>query len=256
MNFLDKKYLNLLREIVVTQFKLKDQSTFFGFMWSFLNPLVMLLVLLIFFRLRIGDQVEHYGIYLLIGIIHYTHFANTTNASMNILSRMRQLTCNAVFPKELLVVGSVISNTIEFGISMLICLPIAYFSGVRLFWSIGLLPLVFLLQIMMVLWVSFILASVYVFVRDIGHIYQVFLRVLFFTTPIFYTAAFFGAGIAKYVVLLNPLAHLITFSRNLIIDGNVFSVKLFALFLLANALCTYAGFKLFKKCEPKFAEYA
>src|ERR1700720_828596 len=112
MNFLDKKYLNLLREIVVTQFKLKDQSTFFGFMWSFLNPLVMLLVLLIFFRLRIGDQVEHYGIYLLIGIIHYTHFANTTNASMNILSRMRQLTCNAVFPKELLVVGSVISNTI------------------------------------------------------------------------------------------------------------------------------------------------
>lgn len=256
MRFLDKRYLNLLREIVISQFKLKDQSTFFGFVWSFLNPLIMLLVLLIFFNLRIGTRIQHYGIYLLIGIIHYTHFANTTNTSMSILSRMRQLTCNAIFPKELLVIGSVISNTIEFGISMLVCLPIAYFSGVRPSWSIGLLPLVFLLQVMMVLWVSLFLSSLHVFIKDIAHIYQVFLRVLFFVTPIFYTDYFFGEGIAKYIVLLNPLAHLIQLSRVIIIEGNFFSMKPFLTFLAFNLFCVYAGFKFFKNCEPRFAEYA
>ena len=67
--YLDKKYLNLLREITTFQFKLKDQSTFFGFMWSFMHPLILLLILFIIFSLRLGENVEHYKIYLLIGII-------------------------------------------------------------------------------------------------------------------------------------------------------------------------------------------
>src|SRR3990172_9319508 len=108
------KYLNLLRELTFAQFKLKDQSTFFGFMWSFLNPLIMLAVLFVFFRIRIGEGIEHYGIYLLIGIIQYTHFANSTSASMRVLHSVKGLTCNTIFPKEILIMGSVISNTIEF----------------------------------------------------------------------------------------------------------------------------------------------
>jgi ABC-type polysaccharide/polyol phosphate export permease len=256
MRSLGKQYRNLLREIVLSQFKLKDQSTFFGFIWSFLNPLIMLLVLLTFFSRVMRGQVEHYGLYLLIGIIHYTHFSNSTNASMNVLSQMRELTCNTILPKEVLVIGSVISSSIEFVISLLICIPIAYFSGVRPSWTIAILPAVLLLQIMMTLWVSFILSCLYIFLKDVGHIYQVFLRILFFMTPIFYTAAFYGRGPAKYVVLFNPLAHLIGFSRIIVIDGQLFSTRLFMILVALNTCCLYIGFRIFKKYEPKFAEYA
>lgn len=251
-----KQYRNLLREIVLSQFKLKDQSTFFGFIWSFLNPLIMLLVLLIFFSTIMRGHVEHYGLYLLIGIIHYTHFSNSTNGSMSVLSQMSQLTCNTVFPKEVLVIGSVIASSIEFVISMLICIPIAYLSGVRPSWTIAMLPAVFLLQIMMTLWVSFILSCLYIFLKDVGHIYQVFLRILFFMTPVFYTPAFYGRGLAKYIVLFNPLAHLIGFSRVIIIDGQLFPIKLFLIFLALNVCCIYIGFRILRKYEPKFAEYA
>ena len=255
MKLLDKRYLGLLREIVVSQFRLKDQSTFFGFLWSFLHPLLMLIFLFLFFSFRIGREIEHYAIFLLIGIIHYTHFSNSTNASMSVLSGMRQLTCNTILPKEVLVIGSVITNTIEFIISMLICIPMAYVSGARLSWTLVLLPLVLLLQVTMVLWVSFALSCLCVFVKDIAHIYQVFLRLLFFVTPIFYATAFLGGEIATYMVLFNPLAHLIAFSRAVVIEGNLFSIKLFAILLSLNTLLIYVTFKIFKKQEPLFAEY-
>jgi lipopolysaccharide transport system permease protein len=255
LKLLDKRYLGLLREIVVSQFRLKDQSTFFGFLWSFLHPLIMLIFLFLFFNWRIGREIEHYALYLLIGIIHYTHFSNSTNASMSVLSGMRQLTCNTILPKEVLVIGSVITNTIEFIISMVFCILMAYVSGVRLSWTVMLLPLVFLLQLTMVLWVSFALSCLCIFVKDIGHIYQVFLRLLFFVTPIFYANAFLEGKMAKHIVLLNPLAYFMAFSRAVVIEGNLFSIKLFVILLSLNTLFIYVAFKIFKKQEPLFAEY-
>ena len=254
MKLCDRKYLNLLREMAVAQYKLKDQSTFFGFFWSFLNPLIMVSVLFVFFNLSIGQQIEHYVIYLLIGIIHYTHFSNSTSASMQVLYAMRNLTRDAIFPKEVLVVGSLISTTVEFILSMLICVAVASISGLSLTWTVTMLPFVLLLQVMLVLWVSLLLSCFYIYVRDIAHIYQVFLRLLFFATPIFYGISFLGDGISGTIVFLNPLTHLITFSRSILIEGAPFSIKLFSVLLLLNASLIYLSFKTLKTFEPTFAE--
>lgn len=254
MRIYDKKSLNLLRELVLSQFKLKDQSTFFGFIWSFLNPLVMLVVLFVFFRSRLGDDIKHYAIFLLIGIIHYTHFANCTGASMRVLYSMKELTCNTVFPKELLVIGSILSITIDFILSMSIAIVIAYFAGVDLSWTVAMLPFVLVLQIMLVSWISLLLSCIHVYVRDVEHIYQVFLRLLFFITPIFYDLSFLGKGTAKYIVLLNPLTYLIDFSRSVVIEGKLFSIESFLLLFLVNAIMMYFGFIIFRQFEPTFAE--
>ena len=125
----DARSLNLLWELTVSQYKLKDQSTFFGFLWSLLNPLFMVGVLFIFFHAQLGGTVEHYGIYLLLGLVQYTHFANSTTSSMRVLLTMRPLTKEAVFPKELLVVSSTISHTIDFLIGMGFCVIAAYAFG-------------------------------------------------------------------------------------------------------------------------------
>jgi ABC-type polysaccharide/polyol phosphate export permease len=254
MKLCDRKYLNLLREMAVAQYKLKDQSTFFGFFWSFLNPLIMVSVLFVFFNLSIGQQIEHYVIYLLIGIIHYTHFSNSTGASMQVLYVMRNLTRDTVFPKEVLVIGSLMSTAIEFILSMLICLVIASFSGLHMTWAVVMLPFVLVLQLMLVLWVSLLLSCFYIYVRDIAHIYQVFLRLLFFATPIFYSLSFLGDGISSYVVFLNPLTHLIIFSRTILIEGSPISVKLLSLLFVVNMSLIYLSFKTLKFFEPTFAE--
>jgi lipopolysaccharide transport system permease protein len=255
MRSYDRRRLNLLREIAMSQFKLRDQSTLFGFVWSFLNPLLMLTVLFAFFSASAGKGIEHYGIYLLIGIVHYTHFSNGTNSSMHVLVSGRALTADTVFPKELLVIGSVIASSVEFVLSMLVVGLIALLSGVDLKASAAMLPAVLVLQIMLVLWVSILLSCVYVYVRDISHIYQVLLRTLLFITPVFYDLRFVGSGLARYIVLVNPLTHLIQFSRDLVLTGRPFSGAAFVLLFLGNVVMLGVAIAAFRKLEPTFAEY-
>ena len=253
MYFYSKKHLNLLRELVISQYKLKDQSKFLGFIWSFLNPLVMLGVIFVFFSHQMGNNVDHYVIFLLIGIVHYNHFSNSTFSAMRILQNMKQLTSETIFPKEMLVISSIISNVVEFIISLIITVAAAYISGVHLSSTIFLLPFVFILQLMLVTWISLFLSCVYLYVKDIDHIYQVFLRVLFFICPIFYELSYLGS-VAKTIAMLNPLTYLMGFSRSLIIKGEIFSFNTWGILFLLNALLIYLAFNLFKKFEPTFAE--
>jgi ABC-type polysaccharide/polyol phosphate export permease len=255
MRIYDRRHLNLLREIAISQFKLRDQSTLFGFVWSFLNPLLMLTVLFVFFSMGVGKGIEHYGVYLLIGIVQYTHFSNSTNSSMHVLVSTRALTAETVFPKELMVIASVAASSVEFVLSMLVVGLIALLSGVELTRAAAVLPVVIALQVMLVLWVSILLSCLYVYVRDIDHIYRVLLRMLIFITPVFYDLPFVGHGLARYIVLLNPLTHLIQFSRDLLVEGRLFSGPVFLLLLLVNVAMLSVAIATFRRLEPTFAEH-
>src|SRR5689334_9059717 len=114
MRYFDRDYFHLLREIVVAQFKLRDQSTALGLVWSLLHPLLLFGAIFIFFHEPIGMHIPHYSIYLLIGLIHYTHFANSTSVGMTSLQSMKRLTNDTVFPKEILTVSSTVVGSIEF----------------------------------------------------------------------------------------------------------------------------------------------
>jgi ABC-type polysaccharide/polyol phosphate export permease len=254
-NICDRKYLHLLRELAITRYKLKDQSTFLGFLWSFLHPLIMLILLFVLFSGRLGKGIDHYAVYLLIGLVQFTHFSTSTNRAMHVLVSMKHLTSDTIFPKELLVVGSVLADVVELMVAMAICVIIAELTGVDLGWPVFVLPIVFLLQVTLVLWVSLCLACLYVFVRDLTYVYQAFVRVLLFATPIFYAPSFVEHGTAQYILWLNPLAHLVSFSRSLIIGGELFALQQLLMFSIVNAVLLYASIQLFRRCEPVFAEY-
>jgi ABC-type polysaccharide/polyol phosphate export permease len=249
-----RRHRTLLVEIVRAQFRLRDQSTILGYGWSFLNPLLMLGFLYLFFSQRLGRGIEHYGVYLLIALVHFAHFSNSTSTAMTVLASMSRLTCDTIFPKELLVVGAVISSSIEFAFSLLIALGIAAVAGVTIGPTVALLPVILLLQLTTVLWLSLLLATAYVFAKDLGHIYQVFLRILFFVTPTFYAADFLGQGPARYVVLLNPLAHLIDFSRGAILEQRGLELPVVAALLVCNAAASFVALAIFRRHEPLFAE--
>lgn len=166
----------------------------------------MLSILYLLFDLRLGRNIDHYAIYLLVGLIHYTHFSNCTNVSMRVLSN--RLVATTLFPKEILVVGSVLANSIEFLIAMVVCLFIAGLAGLAISWKVFALLGVLGLQVIMVVWISLLLSCIYVFIRDFAHIYEVFLKILLFVTPIFYSMSFLENSPARYIVQVNPLTPL------------------------------------------------
>jgi len=99
-----------------------------------------------------------------------------------------------------------------------------------------------------------LLAALCPFIEDIGHIYQLFLRMLIFITPVFYSLSFLGDGIARQVALANPLTDLMMFSRTLIMEGRLFPVSAAVLFFAVNGLLFLASLAFFRKLEPRFAE--
>jgi ABC-2 type transport system permease protein len=252
-NPLSRRHLGLLRELTIAQTKLRDQSSTLGFLWSFLHPIMLLGVLYLFFESRVGQNVPHYGAFLLIGIVQFTHFSKSTAAGMRALHRMASLASNMIFPKEVLVFSSILSDAPEFLISMPIVVVIALLSGVSASAALLVLPLVLLLQLIVVLWIALLLSTLYVFVRDLDHIYEVALRILFFATPIIYDLKFLGP-LTRKLALLNPLTHLIGFARTIILDGRVPPVTHLLAFLLLNGLLLSLALLVFRRAEPALLE--
>src|SRR5690606_3511388 len=132
----------------------RDQSTLLGALWSVLHPALLLAVLYAFFSNAFATDVEHYGVYLLIGLGHYTHFANTTGAALRTRRQMLELPSETVFPKELLVLRYVAAGSVEFLASLAVFLAIAAATGVAGSWSWGWALGVVRLQIVLVAWTS------------------------------------------------------------------------------------------------------
>jgi ABC-type polysaccharide/polyol phosphate export permease len=256
MKFMDEPYRNLVREVAYSQYAVRDQNSILGLLWSLLNPLLMVVLLFAFFRLNAGRDVKHYTVFLLLGMIHYTHFSNSTSAAMNILTTMTQLTRHTILPKEVLVIGSVLSTSVEFVALMLVSVVLAFLTGVPPSWAMLGLPLIILLQLLFVMWVSLLLAAARVFVKDLQHIYQILLRILFFATPIFYGTAFLKNPLALQLVRYNPLAGLMGLSRRSVIEGQMLSPWVFLTLAAIHAVALWGAFRWFKRCEPSFAEYA
>lgn len=247
-------YWNLLRELTISQIKLRDQSSFFGFLWSFLNPLLLVAVLYVFFQTRLAENVGNFPLYLLIGVVHYNHFASSSNTAMHALHSMRQLTGEVVFPKEIIIVGSVLASSLEFVLEMILVVVLAVAVQLPLTGALLWLPFVVFMQLLFVLWVSLGLACMYVFVRDLEHLYSVLLRLLFFMTPVFYAPAILGQTIARWILLVNPLAQWMTMSRSIILDGIAPQTDVSVVLLLLNSLALIVAWRFFKFMEPHFAE--
>jgi ABC-type polysaccharide/polyol phosphate export permease len=249
----DRRYLSLLREIAFAETKSQDQSTILGFLWSFLHPLLVLLFLYVLFKQRAGRNIPHYSIFLLIGLIHYTHFSTTTSYAMRVLYQMRSLAANVIFPKELLVFGSILSHAPELIISMLIAVVIAILTGVPAAPVLLTLPLVIALQLLFSLWVSLFLSWVFVFVHDFDHVYSVVLRVLLVVTPIFYGLDFVSQRY-RGLLQLNPLAILIDFSRDIVLNQTFPALSTISLFLVADVTLAIAALTVFRRMEVDMIE--
>jgi ABC-type polysaccharide/polyol phosphate export permease len=248
-----RQHIALARQVASIHHGLLDQSTSLGYMWSFLHPLITLVVLYVFFRHRIGDGIDNYAIYLLVGLVQFTHFSKSTAGAMRILYKMRSLATSVIFPKDVLVYSSLLSDAPEFLISMGATVVIALLTGVHPSWALLGLPLLILMQFMLVLWLSMFLAMGYVFLRDLDHIHEVAMRLFFFVTPVFYSLSILPPR-TREIAMLNPMAQLIGFGRSMILDGRFPPVSQLVVFSVVNLLLVYVAVIAFRRAEPALME--
>jgi len=257
----------LLRELVITDFKLRYQGSVLGYVWSLLKPLMLFAIMYVVFVhfLRFGQGIPHFAVTLLLGIVMWTFFIEATNQGMQAIVARGDLIRKINFPKYIIVISGTVSALINLVFNLLVVIVFMIFDGVTFSWTALLFPLNILLLYSFALGLAFFLAAAYVKYRDISHLWEVFLQGLFYATPIIYPLQMvvtFGGNAAAQLLMLSPIAVLFQNARaqvvgyeNVITADQLFSNPIYlALPYLIIAGVILLATVYFKKNQSKFAE--
>ncbi len=262
-NVISKKNRALLAELVRTDFKLRYQGSILGYAWSLLRPLLLFLILYVVFVkfLRVGGDVPNFPIYLLLGIVLWTFFAEMTSMSLGSIVGRGDLIRKIRIPRWIIIVSASVAALINLGLNLLVVLAFMFFNKVDLLQSSLWLPLILLQIYILGLGLSLFLAAAFVKYRDISYIWEVILQAGFYATPILYPLTLITNINYQKILLLNPMAQATQDARYAIVThhsvtiSQVFSNPWARLIPLAFSVAVLViGVFYFKKEASTFAE--
>lgn len=263
-NIFSRKNRILLRELVITDFKLRYQGSALGYAWSALKPLFLFTVLYIVFDrfLGLGKDVEHFPVYLLIGIVLWTFFTEGTMMGLQAIVSRGDLIRKINFPKYVIVISGTISALINLAINTVIVVIFCVINGVVLRpEALLVIPLILELYII-VLALAFLLSAMNVKFRDVGYLWEIFLQAAFYATPIIYPIQMVIGRLPgiEQLLLMNPVAQIIQDVRYVLVTQDSITLwsavdgwKIIIPFTLVVAVAVTGGL-YFRKSQKYFAE--
>lgn len=266
-NFKEKyRYsLILLRELVITEFKLRYQGSVLGYLWSLLKPLFLFTILYFVFVyfLRVGADIPNWPVAMLLGIVLWNFFSEITNNGLGSIVGRGDMIRKINFPKYVIVFASSISAFINLLLNFIIIAVFMVISGVDVhFSSLAVIWYIFQLFVFGI-GLAFILSAVFVKLRDMNYIWEIIMQALFYGSAIIYPITMIleqHASLAK-VILLSPIVDSIQGARHALIDTanpTIYSVTQNIWLALIPAgiviITAIIGAWYFKRQSPYFAE--
>ena len=246
-------YRHLIRKIAITDFKQRYKNTVLGFFWSLLEPLLMLIVLYVVFTNMMRWEVEHYQLFLLLGIVSWDFLAKGAYMSLNCILGKPGLVKHVYFPREVLVISSCITALMIALLEFLVFAIFMIIFGVIPGPTVIYFPLILIIEFILLLGLSFGLSVLNVYYRDVQYMWAVVLQAGFFAAPIIYPMSILPPKVAS-VIMLNPMTRIIGMFRDSLIYNtqlNIMDVTyafVFALILFG------IGYLIFRRLEPGLAE--
>lgn len=256
MDYLKKfyKYRNLLTELVKRDIKIKYRRSVLGYLWSVLNPLLMMIVMSIVFSYMFRFDIENYTIYLLTGQLIYNFYSEATNMAMSSIIWSGNLISKVYIPKYILPVSKVLSSFVNLLFSLIALILMLFITKLQItpIFFLFSLPLMYLL--FLCIGIGLILSVSAVYFRDTVHLYGVFLVALNYLTPIFYPVSALPEHAVK-ILHLNPLYYIVGMFRNIVMYGKIPTIYDNVICFSWGFLFTAIGLYIFKKHQDNFILY-
>ena len=255
MNFFKElyHYRELLKTNVKKDIRGKYKGSFLGILWSFINPLLQVLVYALVFPYIMKVETENYLIFLICGIIPWTWFITSISQGTTSITNNANLIKKVYFPREILPISVVTSGLVNFLISCIIILIFVLLGGLTISWHLIFLPFIIIVQYLFTLALIFVLSAFNVYVKDVEYIVAFIINMLFYATPILYTTEMFSGPIL-WLFRLNPLAHLINAYRDVFYVHHIPNLINLSILLGVSILLVVICYIIFKKLEKRFAE--
>jgi ABC-2 type transport system permease protein len=216
-----RRFLNLTVTLARTDWKLRFFGSVLGYMWSLVRPLLFFAVLWVVFTkvFHAGAGVPHYPVYLLTGIVLWTFFVETTSGSVQCLLVREGLLRKMRFPRMVIPLSVGLTASFNLIMNLIVVFGFALATGVDPRWTwLELPPLILLLAIFAV-GIGMLLAPLYVRFRDVQPIWDVITQILFYASPIIYTAARYPTSVV-HLAMVNPIAAILTQMNHAFITPN------------------------------------
>lgn len=247
-------YRQLLKSNVKKEIRGKYKGSFLGILWSFINPLLTTLVYAIVFPIILKSSEPHYVTFIIIGILPWTYFTTVIMQGTTTVLMNAGIIKKVYFPREILPISINTSGLVNFLISCIIIFIFLICSGIGFSKYIIFLPLIILTQYIFQQGLIFITSAINVYIRDAEYIINFIINMLFYATPILYSAEMFENGPLKWIIYLNPMATIINCYRDILYYQSMPHIKSLLIVLLGSCILFYIGLKIFKKLERGFAE--
>lgn len=245
------KYKFLLSQLIERDFKTKYKRSVLGVLWSFLNPLLTMLVQYIVFSTIFKTDIPNFPVYLLSGIVIFNFFTESSGMGLMSIVGNASLITKVYMPKYIYPVSKVFSSVINLLLSLIPLVIVMILTKVKIGGSILLIPFGLICTIIFCIGISFILSSAMVFFRDTQFLWNVLSLLWMYATPIFYPETIIPDKFS-FIFKLNPLYHFIRFVRTCILNG-VSPEPIAYLYCLIFSIGTLIiGAIIFKKSQDKF----
>ncbi len=246
-------YRELLKTSVTKDIGGKYKNSFLGVLWSFVNPLLQIIVYAIIFPLIMRNNIENYVVFMVCGLIPWNYFSTVINRASFTMIENGNIIKKVYFPREILPLSLVTSESVTFLISSIIILGFVLGYGMGLSIFILFYPMLLLIQYILLLGISLIVSSVTVYFRDLQHFLGVILQLLFYATPIVYSLDSIPQEF-KWIFNFNPMTYIIQGYRDIFYYQQMPDIRgLLVIFGVAILLCII-GYLIFNKLQKRFAE--
>lgn len=246
-----ERYHYVLRNFVVRDLKVKYRGTVLGYLWSLLEPMSLVLVYWFVFVVIARRGGADYPLLVILGVLPYNLFSNTIQGGASALTANASLIRRVYIPREIFVLSGAVTQLVVYALSMLAVVPFMFIYDATPGSSLLLLPVAVLGLLSLASGVALVVACANVLYRDVGYLLRVVLRLLFYGTPVIFTAEMIPEPI-RDLFYLNPISVWISLARSAVLNRPLLFGWSHALgATLASALCFGLGFLLFRRLENR-----
>lgn len=214
-------YKDLLMQLVTRDLKLKYRRSILGYVWSVLNPLMIMFIMYTVFSNIFRFDIEYYPVYLIIGQMTFNYMSNSTTQAIYSITDNGSLLKKTYVPKWIFTVSKITSGLIDFCFSLGAMLLVMLVTRTPLHWQMIYIPLVILQLYLFCIGVGMFMAATSVFFRDIQYIYNVLITAWMYCTPVFYPIEQLPDHLRVLIKVCNPMYSYITQIRDVVLNGHI-----------------------------------
>lgn len=246
-------YRQMLKSLVLTDLRTRYKGSVMGFLWTFLNPLLLLAIYSVVFSFIMRQNIENYPMFLFCAMLPWTFFSSSIQSSAGIIMRNSNLVKKIYFPREILPLSVIIAGVINYFFGLVILIPSLLLTGVQINLSLLAFPLILFVQTLLTLGIGLIVSAMNVYFRDLEHIIAIVLQAAFYITPIIFPISMVPKEF-QALFSLNPMTEIIQAYRNIFYYGIMPDFMHLSLYLLYSSMVLVIGWVIFNKMQKSFAE--